>query len=106
MVAMGEIWIDEFNDYRRGMRMLHNENKKIMAQLAALAERQEMQMKRIDLHNQYQSQLMQHGASFSHPDPPPPPPPQFQFLTWPPVIPACELCKSSNSNSKVESVKF
>ena len=52
---MGEIWIDEFNDYKRGTRMLHNGNKNIMARLAALVERQEMKMKQIELHSQYQS---------------------------------------------------
>ena len=53
---MREIWIDEFNDYSRGTRILHNENKNIMAHfLAALVERQEMQIKKIELHSQYQS---------------------------------------------------
>ena len=52
---MGEIWIDEFNDYKRGTRLLHNENMNIMARLATIAERKEMQMKRMEVHNQYQS---------------------------------------------------
>ena len=75
-----------------------------MAQIAAIVKRQEMQIKQMELHNQYHNQLIQHGASSSQSDPPPPPPPQFQIPAWPSIIPACDLCKSSNS--KVESKKF
>ena len=71
---MGEMWIDEFNDYMRGTRLLHNENKNIMARLDVIAKRQEMKMKQIELDNQYQNQLMQYEASSSHSSPPPPPP--------------------------------
>ena len=42
LVAMGEMWIEEFNDYRGSMRTLHDENKQILEQLKALAQRQEM----------------------------------------------------------------
>ena len=40
---MGEMWRQEFNDYRSSLNILHDENRKIQAQLAAIAQRQEMQ---------------------------------------------------------------
>ena len=36
--------VDEMNDYRRSINILHDENRKIIAQLLVVAQRQEIQV--------------------------------------------------------------
>ena len=84
MRDLGQIIVDEMNDYRRSINLLHDENRKIVGQLVVVPQRQEIQVQQQELHSQYISQLLAHyhGASFSHLGPPPPPHPPVKFPYW------------------------
>ena len=67
MRDLGQEIVDEMNDYKRSINILHDKNRKIVAQLTIVAQIQEIQVQQQELHSQYISQLMAHyhGASFS-----------------------------------------
>ena len=44
MRDLGQIIVDEMNDYRRSINLLHDLNRKIVAQLAIEPQRQEIQV--------------------------------------------------------------
>ena len=71
---MGEILLEEFNEYRVSNSLLHEENEKILGRLDVIAQRQEMQLRNQELHSHYCSQLMAHyhatSSSQSSPLPP------------------------------------
>ena len=48
MRDLGQIIVDEMNDYMRSINLLHDEKRKIVAQLAAEPQRQEIQVQQQD----------------------------------------------------------
>ena len=108
MRDLGKAIVDEMDDYKRTINILHDENRKIVAQLAVVAQREEIQVQQQELHSQYINQLMvhYHGASSSQLGTPPPPPPPAQFQEWPTSTPPCPTFTASKIESDSESKRF